>query len=88
MSMSMDGDERVDEPFRAFQRSVPGVVCSVRVLCVVLCVVLAVLLGSKSGGHTFGSVQASAVTAPHSLCCVRVVCVVVCCVVLCCVVLY
>ena len=38
MGMSMDGDKRVDEPSRAFQRSVSGVVGTVRVLCVVLCV--------------------------------------------------
>ena len=33
MGMSMDGDKRVDEPSRAFQRSVSGVVGTVRVLC-------------------------------------------------------
>ena len=36
MSMSVNGDEQVDEPSKAFQRSVRGVVCAVRVLCVVL----------------------------------------------------
>ena len=38
MSKPVDGDKRVDDPSRTFQRSVRGVVCAVRVLCcVVLC---------------------------------------------------
>ena len=42
MSMSVDGDERLDEP--AFQRSVRGVVCCVPCsVCCVLCVVFCVL---------------------------------------------
>ena len=32
MSMSVDSDERVEEPSRTFQRGVRGVVCAVRVL--------------------------------------------------------
>ena len=43
MSMSIDSDERLEEPSRAFQRGVRGVVCAVRVLCVMLFVVLGVL---------------------------------------------
>ena len=43
MNISVDNDKRVDEPSRAFQRSVPGVVSVVRVLCAVLCTVLGVL---------------------------------------------
>ena len=42
MNMSMDGDKRMDELSRAFQRTVRGVVYVVRVLCAVLCVVLRV----------------------------------------------
>ena len=43
MSMSIDSDERLEEPSRAFQRGVRGVVRAVRVLCVMLFVVLGVL---------------------------------------------
>ena len=39
MGMYVDSDEGVDEPSRAFQRSVRGGVSAVRLLCVVLCVV-------------------------------------------------
>ena len=37
MSISVDSDKRVDDPSRAFQRSVRGVVCAV--LCSACCVV-------------------------------------------------
>ena len=71
MSMSVDSDERVDEPSTAFQRSVRGVLCAVHVLCVlfgvgcavccVLCVVCCAL-------------------CVVCVCCVRCVCVVSVCV--------
>ena len=55
MSISVDADKRVDEPYRAFQRSVCGVACAVccvvsvvccvvRVVCCVRCVVCVCVL--------------------------------------------
>ena len=45
MNMSVDSDERVDEPSRAFQRSVVRVLCCAvyGVVCCVLCGVCCVL---------------------------------------------
>ena len=48
----MDTNKRIDDPSRAFQRSVRGDVCAVRVmywvvLCMVLCVLCCVVCGAR-----------------------------------------
>ena len=95
MSISVDGEKRVDDPFRAFQRSARGVVCAVRVLwcvvlcCAVLCVVLCVVCSVVC---VLSAVCCVSCVVCRVLCVVRVLCVscvlcVVCCVlcVVCCV---